>query len=315
MEEPWMSKLFQIKIGIIAGVVGLTFALSPMQAQTCTVAPTSLQALSLERVLTLSNVLSTQTATIPANILASITGGAQEIRERLIFNPLANTLTSTVFLVAAGSPNPTPIGVDLTQSTLEGFTLNIDRIYTSCKPVPNVLLVGTIGQSSGGINTPAGLFGSFIGAPAAISIGYTTDNPAKVNNAVVVIAGTVVDFSASASGTLTFPPSPVTPPGTSGAPSIVIVPALPATTGSRIQVVTNPLHLDASATTDPNGKTLTFQYSSVPPVAFSPSPNVPNPDVQFPSGGDFTITLTVTNSAGLVSTIQLPFQFVGRPGF
>src|SRR5438046_102970 len=122
MEEPWMSRLLQSKIGLIAGMVGLTLALTPMQAQTCTVAPTSLQALSLKRVLTLSNVLSTQTATIPANILASITGGAQEIRERLIFNSQANTLTSTVFLVAAGSPNPTPIGVDLTQSILEGFT-------------------------------------------------------------------------------------------------------------------------------------------------------------------------------------------------
>ena len=310
-----MSKLFQSKTAVIAGVIGLTLSLTSLQAQTCTVAPTGLQALSLERVLTLGNVLSTQTANIPANILASITGGAQEIRERLIFNSQANTLTATVFLVAAGSPNPTPIGVDLTQSTLESFTLNIDRVYTSCKPVPNVLLVGTIGQSSGGINTGTGLFGSFLGAPAAISIGYTTDTPPKINNAVVVIAGTVVDFSAAASGTLTFPASPVTPPGSTGAPAIVITPAPPTTPGARIQVVTTPLHLDATATTDPNGKALTFQYSSVPPVAFSPSPNIPNPDVQFPSAGDFTITLTVTNSAGLTSSIQLPFQFVGRLGF
>jgi hypothetical protein len=310
-----MRTSLQSKSGVIAGMIGLMLALVPLQAQTCTVAPTGLQSLSIERVLTLSNVLSTQTATIPPNILASITGGAQEIRERLIFNSQANTLTSTVFLVAVGSPNPTPIGVDLTQSTVEGFTLSIDRIYTTCKPVPNVLLVGTIAQSSGGINTPTGLFGNFIGAPAAISIGYTTDNPPKINNAVIVVAGTVVDFSASATGTITFPPSPVTPPGTSGAPTIVVNPAPPTTAGARIQVVNNPLHLDATGTTDPSGKTLTFQYSSVPPVAFTPSPNIPNPDVQFPSAGDYTITLTVMNSAGLTSSVQIPFQFVGRSPF
>ena len=307
-----MTPLLRSKTGGLAAMIGLTLALVPLQAQTCSVAPTSLQSLSLERVVSITNVLTTLTPNIPPNILASITGGAQEIRERLIFNATANTITSTVFLVAPGSPNPTPLSIDLTQSIIQQYTIAIDRIYTTCKPTPNVMIVGTVSQSSGGPSVAGGPFGSYLGAPAVISLGYTTATPPVVNNVVTLIAGTVVAFSASANGTLTFPPAPVTPPGSTGAPSIVITPAAPTTAGARIQVLSNPLHLDATQSTDPNGNALTFQFSSNPPVSFVPSPNIPNPDVQFPIGGDYTITLTVTNSAGLTSTVTLPITFIGR---
>ena len=309
-----MTTLLRSTTGGLAAMIGLTLALAPLQAQspTCSVAPTSLTSLSLERVVAITNISTTLTPNIPANVLAAITGGAQEIRQRLVFNSQANTVTSTVFLVAPGSPIPTPIAVDLTQSILESYTIAIDRIYTTCKPTPNVMIVGTISQSSGGPSTGAGPFGSYLGAPAVLSIGYTTDTPPNVNNVVTLIAGTIVVYSASGSGTLTFPPAPVTPPGSTGAPSIVLNPTPPTASGARLQVVSNPLHLDASASTDPTGKALTFQYSSVPPVSFVPNPNIANPDVTFPLPGDYTITLTVTNSAGQTSTVTLPVTFLGR---
>ncbi len=111
---------------------------------TCTTAPTSITTLSLESVLTLSDVLTTLTPNIPSNLLASIAGGAQEIRSRLIYNPQQNTLTNTVFLVAAGSPNPTPLSTNVGPATILSFVINVSQIYTSCKPTPSVLMVGTI---------------------------------------------------------------------------------------------------------------------------------------------------------------------------
>jgi hypothetical protein len=265
---------------------------------------------SIERVLTLTDVLTTHTPSVPANIIASITSGAQEIRERLIYNPPANTLTSTVFLVAPGSPNPTPIAVNITGTTLASYTIAIDRVYNSCKPYPSVMFVGTVSSSSGGPAVPNGIYNvSFVGAPAAVSIGYTTDTPPLINNVVDLFAGIVVSFSAAGNGTVTFPAVPVTPPGTTG-PVIVLNINVPQT--GRLQVFNQPFHLDASQSTDSSGSPLTFLWSVNPPVAFSPSPTAPAIDIQFPGQGDFTVTLTVTSSTGQTSSVTIPLQFIGR---
>src|SRR5689334_10082074 len=79
----------------------------PTTPATCTTAPTGLTALNLERVIPLANVLTTFTPTAPASVLAAIAGGALEIHELMIFNAQLGTLTSTAFLVPAGSPATT----------------------------------------------------------------------------------------------------------------------------------------------------------------------------------------------------------------
>jgi hypothetical protein len=286
--------------------------LSPLGAQTtttpatCTVAPTTITALSLERVLTLSNLLSTITPTVAPNILAGIAGGAQEIRDRLIYNPSANTLTDTVFLVAAGSPIPTPLSMDVSGTTLQSFTLNVSQIFTSCKPLPSLVVAGTISASSSA-------FGSFLGAPAIVSLGYTTDSPAKVNNVVTVVSGAVVAYSAAATGSLTFPAVPVTPPGSNaGAPVIATVPSFPATGVS--QVGNNPFQVSAAGSTDPNSLALTYLWTSDAghPVNFLPSNTSASPQLYFQSGrGDYTITLTVTNSAGVSAKTSFVIEYIG----
>ena len=295
--------LLPLTFGAIIGTLSLE-AQPTTPPPTCSVAPTSLQSLSIERALTLSNLLTTITPNVPANILASIAGGAQEIRTRLIYNSQTNAVTDTTFLVAAGSPIPTPLAVDVTGTTVQSFVLNVSQIFTSCSPKPSVLIVGTVGSSNGP-------FGNFQGAPGAISIGYTTDTPAKINNVVEVIAGAVVAYSASAQGTLTFPAAPVTPPGSNtGAPVIVLSPVFP--TQGVFQANLNPFQVNAGNSTDPNNLPLTYLFSSDKPVNYLPGPNVPNPLITFGGRGDYTFTLTVTNSAGVSTTTKFIIEYVGR---
>lgn len=315
-------KKFRNNIAFLALALGLAAGSSvPLLAQgssgttttttttsaTCTTAPTSISALSIERVLTLSDLLTTLTPTVSPAILGAITGGAEEVRTRLIYNPSANTLTETTFLVAAGSPLPTPLSTDVTGSTIQSYVMNVSQVYSSCSPTPSVLLVGTI--SSAG----ASPYANFTGAPAAVSLGYTTDTPPLINNVVEVIAGSVVAWSAAAQGTLSFPAVTVTPPGTTnGNPTIVLNPLPPAS--GAFQVFQDPFYISASGSTDPNNLPLTFTWSSNIPVNFVPSNTVANPSIYFVSGsGDYMITVTVTNSAGKVSTQSFSVQFLGRP--
>lgn len=273
---------------------------------TCTVAPTSVTSLSIESVLTLSNVMSTLAPNIPADVLAGISSGAQEIRSRLIYNPTANTITNTVFQVAPGSPNPTPLFVNVDPSTLIAYTLGVDKVYTSCKPVPNVLFVGTISGSGGS-------FGNFTGAPAAISIGYTTGATPNVNNVVEVIAGTVVAYAASARGSVVFPAAPVTPGGgANAAPTIVVGPGVSTSTVN--QVFINPITIDVTGSTDPNKLPLTFAFTSNKAVDFKPSATSGTPTLYFQAGaGDYQITVVATNSAGVSSAPQvINFQYLGQ---
>src|SRR5579862_166867 len=89
----------------VAGAIPLraqTSPTTPTPAATCTTAPTGLTTLNFERAATLADILTTLTPNLAANVLASITSGAQSIREIFVYNPQQGTVTSTVFLVAAG---------------------------------------------------------------------------------------------------------------------------------------------------------------------------------------------------------------------
>ena len=55
-------------------------------------------------------------------------------------------------------------------------------------------------------------FGTLTGSPAEVSVGLTNEETPKITNVVVLAAGTVVEYSAAAAGTVTFVASSVTPP-------------------------------------------------------------------------------------------------------
>jgi len=273
---------------------------------TCSTAPTGLTALNFERALTLSDVLTTLTPNLPANELASIAAGAQDVREIFVYNPQAGTVTSTVFLVAAGAPLPTP-NFNFQTGVIQSTAISISQTLTSCSPSPSLLLIGTVSSSTAG-----GLYGSLTGAPAAVSIGYTTDTPPLINNVAEVISGVVVAYSAAGTGTVTFPTAPVIPPGSTGGVTIVVTSPQLGTlvSGAKpVQNTTNPLLLDASKSTG-NGS-LTFTWSSMgQPVNFTGTGTPGQIDVTFPSKGDFTVVLTVTDPTGATQTLSFILEYI-----
>jgi len=281
----------------LALILGLLVSPVPATAQT-------LQAFSIERSIALTNIHSTITPTIPANVLAALAGGALEIRETLGYNSVLNTLTSTVFLVPTGSPLPTPPQAIPLATIVAVVTMTIDKIYVTSKPYPAVLFVGTDTQSTA---TP---YGNYLGGSATVSVGYTTDKPPLINNVIETLSGAIVLYSASAAGTITV--SQLATPGGgggggTGAPTVVITPATQTTVFRQVR-------LDASGSTDPNGLALKYAWTSVGiPIATLVSNTGPVIDVQCDNGfGLYTFQVTVTNSAGLSSTGTATVQYLGH---
>lgn len=261
-------------------------------------------ALVIERVVQLSNVSTVAPPTLPASTVAALTAGTLEVRERLIYNAAVGTLTSTIFSVAPGSQIPTPLSTDVTQQTLAQFAITVDRVYIGTKPAPSIQFVGSVSTS---VVTP---FGNPFGAPATVSLGYTTDTPAKISQVVHTVAGVASIYSPSAAGlvVVTQPPAPPGGGGTGGTSNPTVVIAQPTFTTTIRQA-----RLDASGSTDPNGLALTYAWTSGSPSATIINPAIPTPDVQFDSGfGVYTFTVTVTNSKGMSSTGTVTVQYLGR---
>jgi len=179
---------FRNLIGLIALALVLALAATtPANAQT-------LQAFNIERSIALNNILTGISPTLPANVLAALAGGALEIREALVYNPQANTLTSTVFAVPTGSPIPTPPAelANLGTALVAVVTMTIDKIYVTTAPFMSVMFVGTDTQSTA---TP---YGTYQGAASAISAGFTADTPPKANTVIEAVAGAIVLYSPTA---------------------------------------------------------------------------------------------------------------------
>ena len=250
----------------------------------------SVTGLKIERVIQLNNVLSTITPTAPPNVLAALAAGALEIREISTFkpNPAGGALTSLVFLVPTGTPFPTPAVVDVLDpaplgTNIATFILVPDKTYVTKN---SVMFVGQILVSS---VTP---FGDYTGAPTVLSFGLTNDTPPKIINVVESIAGAVVTWSASATGTVTLSTTPVTPPPTGG----ITIALFPAS-----QQVTSPLARITAVASDSNNPGATFSYSwtvNGPPSANINNPNLATIDAQLGAGfNTYSFTVKATNTA------------------
>ncbi len=282
----------------LAVLFGLMVSSVPAGAQTLT-------ALSLERTIALNNILTTITPSIPASLLASLAGGALEVREQSNYNPQQNTLTDTVFVVPTGAPNPTNLLFLPNSALVAQTTLSIDRIYLSSKPAPSVLFVGTISQSTA---TP---YGNYLGATADFSFGYTTDTPPKIQNVIETIAGTIVLYSASSGGTFTI----TQPPTPGGGVTSGIVVTVNGQTGAKPNFTTtlSTLVLSASATSA-NPGALTYSWTPAPgSPSFSitgGSTSTVNVTLGTGKGVTYTLLLTVTDSTGATSTSTITILFI-----
>jgi|ERR1051326_6868717 hypothetical protein len=269
---------------------------APARAQTLT-------ALSLERSLALNNILTSITPQgISSTALAALASGALDLREQVNFNPSANTLSSTVFVVPTAAPNPTNLSQLPFASFVASTTMSIDKIYITSKPYNSVLFVGTVSQST---NTP---YGNYLGATEDFSFGFTNDKPPKINNVIEVFGGAVVIYSASSQGTFTIvQPSTGGGGGTTGV-SIVIN----GVTGTSPTFTTtvNQIQLNATASTSSNAGALTFAWSVVSgPASLSANGSVAN--VQLNGGKiSYVIKLVVTDSTGATSTATIAISLL-----
>ena len=305
---------------------------------TCTTAPTSVNAFTLERVLNLNQTLSTITPTIPPSIVVGILGGGLEAREQFSFDPTKNQVKGLIFAAqpGSGSGQPIPPNTIPAANLLTNYTVNIDKMYFSCQPVPSVLMTGVVSQ-----NDPISPFGNLVGTPIAISIGYTTDNPPKVNNVVVTAAGQAVLYSASAIGNLSFPSTPVTPPGSSGNNPVITLPPGQYTASTTVQggfertTTDRQISLGFSGT-DPQNLPLTWNTTQPTPSAtggcqifagmlpnWQPgqsctltagiSGDPSNPLITLSQGpGDYLFLVTATNSQNGMTTQPIIIHYQGR---
>jgi hypothetical protein len=276
----------------------------PAATPTCTTAPASISALTLERTVALSGISATATPNIPASLRSALTSGALEFRQQFSLNPTTNVLTVTDFAAQPGSASPTaPQNMNF-NNVFSSETFNVDKIYSSCKPTPSLLITGTISQ-----NFPVSPIGNLVGVPAAISIGYTTDNPPKVTNAIIVYAGIGSIFTPTATGTLTFPAGSVTPPGTNQGPAVVIAGGINQSTAQK------QISLDASGSTStPAGLQLTYVWTQVNSnqAAAINNPNTATPLITFAGGkGTYIFEVTVTDSKGNSSKQQVTIEYNG----
>jgi hypothetical protein len=280
---------------------------TPTTANPCpsSTAPT-LVSFTLERALIPTNISSTATPTFPTGLQPALNTQTMELRQSVNFNAANNLLTLNLFPVQSGAPTPTPIGNLTPTSIFDTLAIKVDKVYTTCTPVPSVMFVGTVAT-----NSPATLFGNLSGAPVAVSVGLTEatttgttppTTPPTINDVAVLIAGRALEYSTGATATINFAASSVTPPGTTGGPNIVVASVGP--TAFRI------IDLDASAST--GSGTLSFQWSVVAGAASINTPtNVAHTTAFIEGGaGTYTFRVTVTDSQGNVSTKDVNVQFL-----
>jgi hypothetical protein len=291
-------------VGVLALAVVLVLAsAASAPAQTLT-------AFNIERTIALNDILSPISPNLPASVLAALAGGALEIRETLIYNSQANTLTSTIFAVPTGSPIPTPAAelANLGSALVARITMTVDRIYVTTTPLTSVMFVGSDTAST---ITP---YGNLQGAVSTVSVGFTPATstvPVAVNPVIETVAGGIVIYSPAATVntfTVTTPAGPPGGGGTSSAPTVVITPGINQT------VTTRNITLDASKSTDPNGLALTYQWSVAGGGNVSllqGSSSVASAQLGDNGPNTYVFTVTVTNSAGESTTATVTINYVG----
>lgn len=274
-------------------------------AQTSTSTPTLTALEGFEQSLTLGNILPSAAVNLPANVQASITSGALDLRAQTNYNPAAGTLTVTFFTVQTGSPTPTNLSQTSPSSIYGSVTINVSQVFLTGQAV---MFVGTVSSGSGT------LLGSFQGAPASFSFAYSSATPPVLTNSILVIAGTAVAFSPTATGTVTIT-QPSTGSGGSGTGVTIVVSAGAGSASigtDSFQVASNQVVLNASQSTSSNPGALMYSWVAAPGSqnAGIIGANTATPLIQLFNKGAYQFTLTVTDAKGVTATVTVSVQYV-----
>jgi hypothetical protein len=265
----------------------------------------------VEATVPLDQIGSNPTPTLPVNVVQAVQGGALEIRNSVIYTASTRRLSVRTFLVALGSPNPTPPAAQT--MTHESYEVNVENILWTAQ---SVVPPGTSGASATSLvftGRIAGggqsLFGDLANKLYVHSAGLGSSST-SLNNVTSVVAGSYTIYVGSATGSFSF-----SAPG-DGGPGGPVDPEAPvavATAGNNSTTVQSEIQLDASGSTDPQGGVLSYAWRSTGKSAAVIGPNTVKPSVQFGEGfGEYTFEVTVSNAKGLSSKAQVKVQYVGH---
>jgi len=260
----------------------------------------TLVALTLERSLDLNNVLTTRTQSgMPTQTVAAINAGALEMREQINYNPTLSTLTSTLFAVPAGAPNPTNLNQLPFGSFIGASTMSIDKINIASTPYNAVELIGTVLHST---DSP---YGNYMGALETFSFGFTSDRSPTIKDVIETYSGAAVIYTPSSKGNFTI----VRPAATNGGSALSININGISSPTPTFTTALNQITLDASGSTPANATFAWSVLSGSAAISFLDGrTSVAN--VQLVSGRmTYLLKLTVTDSKGATSTAMVTINF------
>jgi len=280
-------------------------------AQTTPPTQTSpIQTLNQETTLPFTQIAFNGTPTIPANILAAITGGALEVRQ-LIEQRADGQVRVRHILVQPGSPNPTPAGAQT--AVVDDYLVRVDNVvkWPSVANTPpgtagmtgSITIIGTVAEET--VSSP---FGPLRGLPFIYAEGFTpatgtTTGTASTSfsNATLVIPGRLTTFVASGQGTLTLTAGGSG--GSGGGPTFGIA--------DQITTIQTEVRLDPMVTNAGPGP-LTYMWRVVRGSAVILDPTAATTVVQVPAVyGESAVEVTVTDAAGQSTKKQITILYAG----
>ncbi|MGH9626819.1 MAG: PKD domain-containing protein [Bryobacteraceae bacterium] len=302
--------------------LAITLFIFGANAQTTTpiAAENEIRSMTVEARIPISNIGSSIVPNIQPDVLQAITSGALELRQQIVFPfsaskppgsadlpvgvtlpPQGQFVRTTTFLVAPGSPTPTP---DVAQEMmLDSHMVAVESIKLNDKPSSNLLIVGSVFA-----HTEVGPYGDLTGASWVMSAGYNNETPVQFRNIAVTAAGAVTFFATQGSGSLELAEGG---PGGPGEPGGNRQPIADAGLDQTVTVIQH--QLDGSASSDPDGDTLTYNWVVVGRTVSIINSNTAKPIIQFGQGfGDYIFELTVTDGKGGTATDRVTINYIGR---